>query len=61
MNTETLIETNTKQAQATSPTNQKPQTGGSKEAERAHCGNGVCEVAWKPLPVKPGVKQPENK
>lgn len=49
MNTETLSGTNNKEVQPAKPIdiiNALP--GGKKDAERASCGNGVCEVSWKP-------------
>lgn len=45
MNTETLISTNKQEIQRGRSNAQS----GKKEAERANCGKGVCEVAWKPF------------
>lgn len=50
MNTETLVNSNTKDIQPSNTIELKAQAAGKKEAERAHCGDGVCEVVWKPFP-----------
>jgi hypothetical protein len=53
MNTEALTSTNSKEVQPVKSIvksidlNAKPI--GKKDAERASCGNGVCEVSWKPF------------
>lgn len=49
MNTETLSGTNNKEVQPAKSIDLNAIPGGKKDAERASCGNGVCEVAWKPF------------
>jgi HSP20 family molecular chaperone IbpA len=46
MNTETLINATDKEVQ---PKSIDLAAAVNKDAERAKCGNGVCEVAWKPF------------
>ncbi len=52
MNTETLVNSNTKDIQAPNTIELKAQATGPKEAERAGCSDGVCEVVWKPFQKK---------
>lgn len=47
MNTETLINAAEKEAQPVKGIDLKAPV--TKDTERAKCGNGVCEVAWKPF------------
>lgn len=53
MNTETLINASDKEVQPVKSIDLKAPA--SKDAERAKCGNGVCEVSWKPY-AQPGTQ-----
>ncbi len=48
MNTETLVNTNKDVQQPNKSIELSVLPTGKNEAERASCGGGVCEVAWKP-------------
>jgi hypothetical protein len=54
MNTETLINASDKEIQPVKSIDIKAPV--SKDAERDKCGNGVCEVAWKPF-AQPGTQR----
>jgi len=48
MNTETLINATDKEVQP-AKLDMSARPSNKKETERAKCGNGVCEVSWKPF------------
>ncbi len=49
MNTEALTSSNSKEVQTVKSIDLNAKPIGKKDAERASCGNGVCEVSWKPF------------
>lgn len=58
MNTETLINATDKEVPPVKSIDLK--VPAAKDAERAKCGNGVCEVSWKPF-AQPGTQRDATK